>query len=91
MCVIRTFCGVLFIFVAQVWASPVSVASWLAGSDGEGDFGPLDYRLSTRSVVNATFPDADEISLASGVPPVATVHRDGNLIGYVEICHGTSN
>ena len=83
MCVIRTLCGMILIFVGHIWASPVPEASWLAGSDGEGDFGPLDYRLSARSVVKATFPDADEISLASGVPPVATVHRDGDLIGYL--------
>ena len=70
-------------FLCYAGVGHVGEASWLAGSDGEGDFGPLDYRLSNRTVVNATFPDSDEITLASGEPPVATVHRDGKLIGYL--------
>lgn len=79
----QKLCGAVFIFLCYAGVGHVGEASWLAGSDGEGDFGPLDYRLSNRTVVNATFPDSDEIALASGEPPVATVHRDGKLIGYL--------
>ena len=83
MCMNRTLRCTVFTLVGYFFLVSVSPASWMAGSESEGDFGPLDYRLSNRNVLNTTFPDADDISSASGEPPVATVYRGGDLIGYL--------
>ena len=53
------------------------------------DFGPLDFRLGNRNVLEATFPDADEISRASGTPPTAAVYQDGKVIGYLYATYET--
>ena len=53
------------------------------------DFGPLDFRLGNRDVLEAIFPDADEISRVSGNPPTATVYQGGKVIGYLYATYET--
>ena len=82
----QRLCGTFLVLLGQIFASD---ADALGCKTCEVDFGRLDYRLRATAVVNAIFPEADEISLPTGEPPVATVYRDGEVIGYLYATYET--
>ena len=86
MLLFQRFCGTFLVLLGQSFASDVDA---LGCKNCEVDFGRLDYRLRATAVVNAIFPEADEISLPTGEPPVATAYRDGEVIGYLYATYET--
>ena len=86
MLCLQRLCVTFLVLLGQIFASD---ADALGCKTCEVDFGRLDYRLRATAVVNAIFPEADEISLPTGEPPVATVSRDGEVIGYLYATYET--
>ena len=78
----------LMVLLSQLCVTGIEEAK-SQNSSRKVDFGPLDFRLGNRNVLEATFPDADEISRASGTPPTAAVYQDGKVIGYLYATYET--